>query len=89
MDYVTVRGLSRQTAAALDRVERGESIEVRRGKRAVARLVPVVAPVERKRRWREHFRWLAALRAESGGGPLPDPVDALLEERRLRSERLG
>jgi antitoxin (DNA-binding transcriptional repressor) of toxin-antitoxin stability system len=89
MDYVTVRGLSRETAAALDRVERGESLEVRRGSRAVARLIPVVAPVERKRRWKAHFRWLAALRSERVAGRAEDPVDVLLTERRLRSERLG
>jgi antitoxin (DNA-binding transcriptional repressor) of toxin-antitoxin stability system len=89
MDYVTVRGLSRETAAALDRVERGESLEVRRGSRTVARLIPVVAPVERKRRWKEHFRWLAALRSERVAGRAEDPVDVLLTERRLRSERLG
>ncbi len=40
MKKVPVRGLQREIKAILDRVERGESVEITRRGRPVARLVP-------------------------------------------------
>ncbi|MHB8876211.1 MAG: type II toxin-antitoxin system Phd/YefM family antitoxin [Myxococcaceae bacterium] len=85
MEHLTVRALSRETAAALDRVERGETIEVTRGKRVVAKIEPVRRDEERKLRWKEHIRWLQDT-TRSRAGPKMDPVDELLSERDHRNE---
>ena len=86
MDYLTVRDLSRGTAAALDRVERGESLEVRRGKRPVARLIPAVAVGDRREIWAKHFAWLKGRKRRRNA---VDPVDELIAERSQRTRRLG
>ena len=41
MVTVTVREVQHHLAALLERVERGESVEIRRRQRPVARLVPI------------------------------------------------
>ena len=84
MGQLTVRELSRETAAVLDRVEGGEVIEVKRGKRVVARVVPVREDAERRAAWKEHWRWFKSL-SRSGRRPRVDPVDELLAERRRRN----
>ncbi len=86
MSRLTMRQLSRETAAALDRVERGETLEVRRGAEVVARVVPVRADQERAEEWKAHARWLRSL--EPGRRrPGLDPVDELVEGRRRRRGR--
>lgn len=87
MEHLTIRELSRETAAALDRVQRGETLEVRRGKRTVARLVPVRANAERAQRWKEHLQWFARKGAE-GPRPQRDPVEEFMAERQRRGDRL-
>lgn len=82
MKRLTARELSRETAAVLDRVERGASVEVTRGGRVVARLVPADAG-ESTADWSEHFRWLEAVERRIGK-PALDPVDQLLADRRRR-----
>ena len=81
MERLTVRALSRETAAVLDRVERGETIEVQRGKRVVARVVPVRSDEERKAEWKAHWRWYAE-HVRTGKRPRVDPVDELIARRR-------
>ncbi|MBI3181614.1 MAG: type II toxin-antitoxin system prevent-host-death family antitoxin [Myxococcales bacterium] len=86
MERLTVRQLSRETASVLDRVERGETIEVTRGKRVVAKVVPVQPQRERRAEWTAHLRWLDAIRSP-GRRPRVDPVDELVAERRRRNAR--
>lgn len=85
MEQLTVRALSRETAAALDRVERGETIEVTRGKRVVAQIEPVRRDEERKLRWEEHIRWLEEA-TRSRARPKTDPVEELRSERGHRNQ---
>jgi prevent-host-death family protein len=82
MDKLTVRELSRETAAVLDRVERGETIEVTRGRRVVAKVVPVQAQQEQTDAWSEHIRWFRA--AGDKRRTRVDPVDDVVRHRRGR-----
>src|SRR5439155_19182787 len=57
MESLTARQLSRETSEVLDRVERGETLEIKRGKRTIAKLVPVApepTKAEMKRFWEEN-----------------------------------
>lgn len=83
MERLTVRELSRETASVLDRVERGETIEVERGRRVVARVVPVQAGEARRADWEEHFVWFDTV-AKPKKRRGKDPVEELVASRRRR-----
>ncbi len=82
MEKLTIRELSRETAAVLDRVERGETIEVTRGRRVIAKVVPVQAEEEQGDAWSEHIRWFRA--ASGKRPPRTDPIDEVIRQRRRR-----
>lgn len=79
MERLTVRDLSRETATVLDRVERGETIEVTRGNRVVAKIAPIQGEAGREALWKEHVAWLSHVRRPSRAKI--DPVDELRSER--------
>jgi antitoxin (DNA-binding transcriptional repressor) of toxin-antitoxin stability system len=83
MERLTIRELSRETAAVLDRVERGETIEVERGRRVVAKVVPVQQDEARRAHWAEHFAWFDSF-AKPRKRSDKDPVDELIASRRRR-----
>ena len=60
-----------------------QTIEVQRGRRVVARVVPVQPDEARRTRWVDHRDWFEAA-ARPAKRRQKDPVDELLESRRRR-----